>query len=66
MRRTERILEGRQQYVIKRDNWRVVLEEEDSPKDILHHLGHGFRRVLGLTGCNGDGFGTTIWENIVS
>lgn len=44
----------------------VVLEEENSPKDILHHLGHGLRRVLSLAGGNGDGFGTTIWKNSVS
>lgn len=43
---------------------RVVLEKEDSPEDVLHDLGHGLCRVLGLTGRDGNGLGTTVCRTL--
>jgi hypothetical protein len=39
-----------------------VLEEENSPKDILHNLGHGDSRVLGLARRDGNRLGTTVYD----
>lgn len=33
------------------------VEEHDSPEDIADNLGQVLRGVLGLTGCDGNGFG---------
>lgn len=37
-----------------------ALEEKNPPKDILYNAGQVLGRVLGLSGCNGNGLGATI------